>query len=84
MDSADKTHKSTSKSDLKNRISSSYTPGKFFYILIIYEKVLVLCERGLSKYSLDLCVLRPPESGKMVFTSKMVKIGAFFVFSKKL
>ena len=43
-----------------------------FYILIMDEKVLVLCERWLSKFSSNLYVLRPPESEKMVFTKVSV------------
>ena len=35
-----------------------------FYILIMDEKVLVLCEKWLSKFSSNLYVLRPPESEK--------------------
>ena len=38
-----------------------------FYILIMDEKVLVLCEKWLSKISSNLYVLRPPESEKRVF-----------------
>ena len=33
-----------------------------FYILIMDEKVLVLCEKWLSIFSSNLYVLRPPES----------------------
>ena len=44
----------------------------FFYILIMDEKVLVLCEKWLSKFSSNLYVLRPPESEKMVFTKVSV------------
>ena len=43
-----------------------------FYILIMDEKVLVLCEKWLSKFSSNLYVLRPPESDKMVFTKVSV------------
>ena len=43
-----------------------------FYILIMDEKVLVLCEKWLSKFSSNLYVLRPPESEKMVFTKVSV------------
>ena len=43
-----------------------------FYILIMDEKVLVLCERWLSKFSSNLYVLRPPESEKTVFTKVSV------------
>ena len=45
---------------------------KFFYILIMDEKVLVLCEKWLSKFSSNLYVSRPPESEKMVFTKVSV------------
>ena len=38
-----------------------------FYILIMDEKVLVLCEKWLSKFSSNLYVLRPPESEKKGF-----------------
>ena len=44
----------------------------FFYILIMDEKVLVLCEKWLSKFSSNLYVLRPPESEKIVFTKVSV------------
>ena len=37
-----------------------------------YEKVLVLCEKWLSKFSSYLYVLRPPESEKTVFTKVSV------------
>ena len=43
-----------------------------FYILIMDEKVLVLCEKWLSIFSLNLYVLRPPESEKRVFTKVSV------------
>ena len=43
-----------------------------FYILIMDEKVLVLCEKLLSKISSNLYVLRPPESEKRVFTKVSV------------
>ena len=43
-----------------------------FYILIMDEKVLVLCEKWLSKFSSNLYVLRPPEPEKMVFTKVSV------------
>ena len=43
-----------------------------FYIVIMDEKVLVLCEKLLSKFSSNLYVLRPPESEKMVFTKVSV------------
>ena len=43
-----------------------------FYILIMDEKVLVLCEKRLSKFSSNLYVLRPPESEKMGFTKVSV------------
>ena len=43
-----------------------------FYILIMDEKVLVLCEKWLSKTSSNLYVLRPPESEKRVFTKVSV------------
>ena len=36
----------------------------YFYILIMHEKVLVSCEKWLSKISSNLYVLRPPESEK--------------------
>ena len=36
------------------------------------EKVLVLCEKWLSKFSSNLYVLRPPESENMVFTKVSV------------
>ena len=39
-----------------------------FYILIMDEKALVLCEKWLSKFSSNLYVLRPHESEKRVFT----------------
>ena len=45
---------------------------KVFYILIMDEKVLVLCEKCLLKISSNLYVLRPPESEKMVFTKVSV------------
>ena len=38
-----------------------------FYILIINEKVLVLCEKLLLKFSSNHYVLRPPESEKTFF-----------------
>ena len=44
----------------------------FFYILIMDEKVLVLCDKWLSKFSSNLYVLRPPESEKVVFTKMSV------------
>ena len=43
-----------------------------FYILIMDEKVLVLCEKWLSKFSSNLYILRPPESEKTVFTKVSV------------
>ena len=43
-----------------------------YYILIMDEKVLVLCGKWLSKFSLNLYILRPPESEKMVFTKVSV------------
>ena len=43
-----------------------------FYILIMDEKVLVLCEKWLSKFSSNLYVLRHPESEKVVFTKVSV------------
>ena len=36
------------------------------------EKVLVLCEKLLSKFSSNLYVLRPPESEKRVYTKVSV------------
>ena len=39
----------------------------FLYILIINEKVLVLCEKLLLKFLSNLHVLRPPESEKTIF-----------------
>ena len=44
----------------------------YFYILIMDEKVLVLCQKWPSKFSSNLYVLRPPESEKMVFTKVSV------------
>ena len=38
-----------------------------FYILIMDEKVLVLCEKWLLKFSSNIYVLRPPESEKKGF-----------------
>ena len=50
---------------------------KLFYILIMDEKVLVLCEKPLSEFWSNLYVLRPPESEKMVFTKvKMIWINS--------
>ena len=46
--------------------------GEHFYILIMDEKVLVLCEKWLSKFSSNIYVLRTPESEKMVFTKVSV------------
>ena len=43
-----------------------------FYILIMDEKVLVLCEKLLPKFSSNLHVLRPPKSEKVVFTKVSV------------
>ena len=43
-----------------------------FYILIMDEKVLVLCEKWLSKFSSHLYVLRLPGSEKTVFTKVSV------------
>ena len=48
------------------------TKNVFFYILIMDEKVLVLCEKWLSNFSSNLYVLRPPESEKRVFTKVSV------------
>ena len=42
---------------------------QIYYILIMDEKVLVLCEKWISKFSSNLYVLRPPESEEMVFTN---------------
>ena len=42
------------------------------YIIIMDEKVLVLGEKLLSKFSSNLYVLRPPESEKTVFTKVSV------------
>ena len=47
-------------------------PPTAFYIFIMDEKILVLCEKWLSKFSSNLYVLRPPESEKMVFTKNDV------------
>ena len=38
-----------------------------FFTFSSYEKVLALCEKSLSEFSLNLYVLRPPESAKTVF-----------------
>ena len=58
----------------KHKYSSTYYSyycyflGAFiFYILIMDEKVLVLCEKWLLKFLSNLYVLRPPESEKTVF-----------------
>ena len=61
------------KKSLTKTITALY--AKFerdFYILIMDEKVLVLCEKWLSKFSSNLYVLRPPESEKTVFTKVSV------------
>ena len=64
------------KSSFSNLISLKITFVKwgvrYFYILIMDEKVLVLCEKWLSKISSNLYVLRPPESEKRVFTKVSV------------
>ena len=36
----------------------------FFYILVIYEKVLVLYEKSLSGFSSNLCFKAPPNQKK--------------------
>ena len=54
------------------RISYILSGKLKFYILIMDEKVLVLCEKLLSKFSSNLYVLRPPESEETVFTKVSV------------
>ena len=119
-------HRTTDFYNMRQRKKYLFEPNKLFYILIINEKILVLFEKWLSKFSSNLYVLRPPESEKTVFTSvclsvagrildnsrknyrielsfgilsrsrksknkfvnqshptKIIKIGAFFVFLKK-
>ena len=44
----------------------------FLFTFSSYEKVLVLCEKWLSKFSSNLYVLRPSESEKRVFTKVSV------------
>ena len=44
----------------------------FLHSHIMDEKVLVLCEKWLSKFSSNLYVLRPPESETRVFTKVSV------------
>ena len=55
-----------------------------FYILIMDEKVLVLCEKWISKFSWNLYVLRPPESEKTVFTKVSVCLSVWEVINTLL
>ena len=43
-----------------------------YFTFSSYEKVLVLCEKWLTKFSSNLYVLRPPESEKTVLTKVSV------------
>ena len=50
----------------KDIVNSLYAFSIDCYILIINEKVLVLCEKLLPKFSSNLYVSRPPESEKIL------------------
>ena len=59
--------------------SKYFVIPKHFYILIVNEKVLVLCEKWLSKFSSNVHVLRSPEWEKTVFTTVYVCLSVVVV-----
>ena len=50
-------------------VRSQKLEAEQFFTFLSYEKILVLCEKLLTKFSSNFYVLRPPETEKTVFTN---------------